>query len=148
MRENPTGDLPRNGGQRLGFSPAKALSASFRPRDAVTIAPTLGYRAQVQEWSGVRVDAPSASLALHYTRSQRLPLSAIGNYSVLHSSDGLVDLETVGGKGVLAWDVDRSSAWTTRLSLEAGLNRQFNRLLPSAHTDDLSGVLCLVLAPL
>src|SRR5690242_12343822 len=37
------------------------LTASFRPWNTLTIAPTVSYRAEQQDWSGVRIDSPSAS---------------------------------------------------------------------------------------
>ncbi len=57
------------------------MAASFRPLVALTITPTLGYRAEQQEWSGARIDSPSASLSMKYTQSPRLNLTATGNYS-------------------------------------------------------------------
>ncbi len=138
-------DLLRNGDNRVK---TQTVTASFRPLDVLTIAPTLGYRAEQQEWSGVRIDSPSASLAVNYKQSRRLLISALGNYSETRSSDRLIELENVGGKGILAWDVQQSGHWTTKLSLEGGYNRQINQVTPSAQTEDLSGLLRLVLAPL
>lgn len=133
-----------------GSSLAKrqTLTASFRPLTTLTIAPTLGYRAEQQAWSGVRIDQPSASLAMSYKQSRRLLISALGNYSETRSSDRLIDLETMGGKGVVAWDVPQSSHWTTLLSLEGGYNLQINQTTSPAQTEDLSGLLRLVFVPL
>jgi hypothetical protein len=126
----------------------ETLTASFRPLTTLTIAPTLGYRVERQDWSGVRTDQPSASLTLHYRQSRWLLISAMGNYSSMRSSDHLVDLENIGGKGMLAWELEPVRDWTPLLSLEAGYNLQVNRLLPSTQTEDLSGLLRLVLARL
>lgn len=123
------------------------LTAAFHPSNTLTIAPTLGYRREWQEWSGVRIDSPSASLAMNYRQSQRLLLGATGNLSETRSSDRLRELETVGGKGTVALDLQTSREWQSQLSFEAGYNRQFNRLVPSAQTEDVSGILRLMLVP-
>ena len=124
------------------------LTASFRPSNTLTISPTLRYREEGQDWSGVRIRSPSASVALQYSQSQQVLISAMGNYSGTRSSDGLIDTMHVGGRGKLAWDVQRSKGWTTLISLEAGYNRMTNRMLPTAGTEDISGLLRLVLAAL
>ena len=124
------------------------LSASFRPLNTVTLIPTIGYREEVQEWSGVRIDSPSASIALQYKPTYRLMLSAMGNYASSRSSDGLIDNENLGGKGVLAWDLLQSSKWSTLIAIEARYNRLTNRVTPSADTEDISGLLRVVLAAL
>jgi len=126
---------------------AQTLTASFRPANTLTIAPTLGYRAEQQEWSGARIDSPSASLAMNYKQSQ-LGISVMGNYSGMRSSDRLIDLDNVGGKGILTWGLEPVSDWKPLLSLEAGYNLQVNRLMPSAQMEDISGLLRLVLATL
>lgn len=127
---------------------SQTLTASFRPFTTLTIAPTVGYRAEQQEWTGVRIDAPSVSLAMNYRQSRRLLISAMGNYTGLRSSDRLIDLETIGGTGTLAWDLRQSSDWSTLLSVEAGFNRQINHVTPAERAEDLSGILRLILARL
>ena len=124
------------------------LTAAFRPLNTLTISPTLGYREEVQDWSGVRTHSPSASVALQYRHSQQLLISAMGNYAGTRSSDGLIDTEQVGGKGRLAWDFQRSQTWTTLISLEAGYSRMTTHVTPIAGREDISGLLRLVLADL
>ncbi|MDE3041966.1 MAG: hypothetical protein KGJ82_15530 [Nitrospirota bacterium] len=124
----------------------QTLTAAFRPLNTLTISPTLGYRKEVQDWSGVRITSPSASVALQYRQSQQLLISAMGNYAGTRSSDGLIDTEQVGGKGILAWDLQQSQEWTTLISLEAGYNRMTNHVTPTADTEDISGLIRLVLA--
>lgn len=124
------------------------LTAAFSPLSTLAISPTLGYRDEVQNWSGVRIHSPSASVALQYRQSQQLLISAMGNYAGTRSSDSLIDTERVGGKGILAWDLQRSQAWTTLISLEAGYNRMTNHVVPSANTEDISGLIRVVLAAL
>ena len=124
------------------------LTATFRPLNTFTISPMLGYREEIQDVSGMRIDGPSASLALHYKQSQRLLISAMANYASSHSNDGQIDSENMGGKGMLAWDVHRSSNWSTMIAVEAGYTRVSNRVTPAADTEDISGILRLVLADL
>ena len=123
----------------------QTVTASFRPTNILTIAPTLGYRVEQQEWSGARIDSPSASLAMNYKQSQ-LGISLMGNYSGMRSSDRLIDLDNVGGKGILTWGLEPVRDWKPLVSLEAAYNLQVNRLMPSAQTADISGLLRLVLA--
>jgi hypothetical protein len=124
------------------------LTAAFHLLNTLTITPTLGYRDEVQDWAGVRIKSPSASVALQYRQSQPVLISAMGNYGSTRSSDGLIDTEQVGGKGRLAWDVQRSQAWTMLISFEAGYNRMTHHVTPSADTEDISGLIRLVLAAL
>ena len=126
----------------------QTLTAAFRPLNTLTISPTLGYREEVQNWSSVRIHSPSAAVALQCRQSQQLLISAIGNFTGTRSSDGLIDTEHVGGKGILAWDLQRSQAWTTLISLEAGYNRMTNHVTPAADTEDISGLIRLSLAAL
>jgi hypothetical protein len=72
----------------------------------------------------------------------------MGNYAGTRSSDRLIDTELVGGKGLLSWDLQRSQAWATLISLEAGYNRTTNHVMPSANTEDISGLIRVILAAL
>ena len=122
------------------------LTAAFHPLNTLTISPTLGYREEAQDWSGVRILSPSASVSLQYRQSQQILISAMGNYAGTRSSDGLIDTMHVGGKGRLVWDLQRSQAWTTLISFEAGYSRMTNHATPAAGTEDISGLIRLVLA--
>ncbi|MBD0316682.1 MAG: hypothetical protein ICV75_08315 [Nitrospiraceae bacterium] len=137
-------DLLRQGDNRVK---TQTVTASFRPLDILTIAPTLGYRAERQDWSGARIDSPSVSLAMNYQQSQQLIISALANYSETRSSDRLIEMEQLGGKGIVAWDLQQSREWSTQLSVEGGYHRQLNLTTPSAQQEDLSGLLRLVLSP-
>jgi len=114
--------------------------------NTLTITPTLGYREEVRDWSDVRIHSPSASVALQYRQNQQVLISAMGNYAGTRSSDGLIDTMHVGGKGRLVWDLQRSQTWTTLISVEAGYSRMTNHAPPAAGTEDISGLVRLVLA--
>ena len=137
-------DLQRSGAENTVRM--QTLTAAIRPLNTLTITPTLGYREEIQNWSGTRMESPSASVAVQYRHNQRLWLSATGNYASTHSNDRLLDTQQVGGKGILAWDLQRSQAWATLLSFEAGYNRLTNNLSPSADVKDISGIIKLILA--
>jgi hypothetical protein len=124
----------------------QTVTASFRPVGSLTITPTLDYRAERQEWSSARIDSPSASISMNYKQSPRLSMTAMGNYSLMRSTDKLVDLDMMGGKGILSWELEPLQDWKPQLSLEGGYNLQINRLMPSAQTENISGLLRLVLA--
>ena len=141
-----TSDLLRGGAE--SNVRMQLLTATFRPLNTFTISPMLGYREEVQDLSGMRIDGPSASLAMHYKQSQRLLISAMANYASSRSNDRQIDNENVGGKGILAWDVPQSSKWSTLIAIEAGYNRVSNRVTPSADTEDISGILRVVVADL
>jgi hypothetical protein len=126
----------------------QTFTATFRPLDTLTISPTLGYRDEVRDWSGSRIHSPSASVALQYSQSLKILISAMGSYAGIRSSDGLIDTIHMGGRGRLAWDIHRSQGWTTRISLEAGYNRMAHRSTSAAGTEDISGLLRVVLATL
>ena len=113
-----------------------------------TISPTVGYREETQEASGTRIDGPSASLALQYRQSRQLLISAMGNYASSRSNDRIIYNENVGGKGILAWDVQQSSTWSTLIAIEAGYTRVSNRSTPATDSEDISGLVRLVLADL
>lgn len=137
-------DLQRSGAENTVHM--QMLTAAIRPLNTLTITPTLAYREERQDWSGTRIESPSASVAVQYRHNQRVWLSAAGNYANIHSSDGLIDSKQVGGKGILAWDLQRSQAWATLLSFEAGYNRFTNNAFPSADVKDISGIVNLILA--
>ena len=127
----------------------QTITASFRPLPTLTIAPKFTYRAEQREGLGTRIDSPIAALGMDYRQSQRLLISATGSYSGMRSNDRLIDLENVAGKGILSWELHQSREWARLLlSLEAGYSRQINRLMPSAQTEDLSGLIRLIIADL
>lgn len=126
----------------------QTFTATVRPLDTLTISPTLGYREEVRDWSEVRIHSPSASVALQYRQSPEILFSAMGNYAGIRSSDGLIDTVHMGGRGRLAWDIQKSREWTTLISLEAGYNRMTHRATFATGTEDISGLLRVVLASL
>ena len=108
----------------------------------------LAYREEIQDVSGVRIDGPAASLTLQYTQSHRLLISAMANYASSRSSDRQIDSENLGGKGILSWNFQQTSTWKALIAVEAGYNRITNRVTPTADTEDISGLVRIVLADL
>lgn len=126
----------------------QVLNVSFGPLRGITVTPILSYREDRQELSGVHTESPSASLAVRYRQSRRLLISGKARYASSRSSDGLVDHESVGGNGKVQWRVQRSSAWNTLISIEARYHRLTDRVVPTAGTEDISGLIRLTLAAL
>ncbi len=139
-------DLLRGGAESTTLM--QTFTALFQPLNTITIAPTLAYREEIQQWSGVRIESPTAALALHYKQSHRLFMSATGNYTNMRSSDGLIDTENVSGKGLFAWELERALTWNAILAFEAGYNRVSNRATPTTDIEDISGLFRLIVASL
>ncbi|MGQ0812795.1 MAG: hypothetical protein ACT4OO_16425 [Nitrospiraceae bacterium] len=137
-------DQMRAGAETLAY--VQTFTGTYRPLHTLTIVPTIGYRTDQQQWSGVRIDNPTAILSINYKQSQRFHLSALGGYVSSRSSDGLVDTESVNSKGVLTWTVRPSSPESIRVSLEAGYTRLANRATPTLDSEDLSGLIRLRLS--
>lgn len=124
----------------------QSITGSVRPLETLTITPTVGYRAERPEWSSARIDSPSAALTMNYKQSPRMSMTAMGNYSAQRSTDKLIELDNIGGKGVITWELEPLREWKPQLSLEGGYNLQINRLMPSGQSENLSGLFRLVLA--
>lgn len=122
---------------------SQTLSAILRPISQLTITPVLAYRQELQPRSGVRLDSPTASLALSYQQSPQLLFSTVGNYSSSHSSDGSIRNENLKWRGALDWSLHSSARWVTKIGFEAGYNRVTNRVARSADTEDISGLIRL-----
>lgn len=122
---------------------AQTLSAILRPINTLTITPALAYRQEFQSWSGVRIDSPTASLALSYQQSARLLFSTVGNYSSSHSSDGLIRNENLRWRGTLDWALHSSTEWVTKIGFEAGYNCVTDRVARSNNIEDISGLVRL-----
>lgn len=83
---------------------------------------------------------------MNYQQSRQLSMTVIGNYFGLRSTDKLIELDNIGGKGIVSWEPEPLRDWKPQVSLEGGYNLQVNRLMPSAQTENMSGLLRLVLA--
>ncbi|HWF62109.1 MAG TPA: hypothetical protein VN666_17625 [Nitrospira sp.] len=122
---------------------AQTLSAILRPINTLTITPVFAYRQEFQSWSGIRIDNPTASLALSYQQSPQLLFSTAGNYSSSRSSDGLIHNENLKWRGALDWSLYSSPEWVTKIGFEAGYSRVTNRVARSIDTEDISGLVRL-----
>lgn len=126
-------------GQSYGWS------GTYRPTSALTIGPSLTLREDLQRWTGVRLDTPSASLSVSYVPDPVINLSAFGSYSHSQSSDNLVDSTSYKAKTVLSWTSESRSWLRQTLLFEAG----YANALDAVHarvTEELSGLVRLQLA--
>ena len=141
-----TNDETRGGSQSTAF--AQTLVATYRPMNTLTLAPTLSYRTETQSWSGATIQTPMASLSLLYKQSQRLLVSAMGGYTSTSSSDGLIDRNSIVGKGMFALHLDPIYGHPTTISLEAAYTNTTNRTVAGLDTEDLSGLVRILVASL
>lgn len=141
-----TNDEMRWGAQSTTF--AQTLVAAYRPLNTLTLAPTLSYRSETQSWSGAKIQTPMASLSLLYKQSQRLLVSAMGGYTSTKSSDGLIETESIVGRGMFAFHLNPIYGHPTTLSLEASYTNTTNRTVAGVDTEDLSGLVRILVAAL
>jgi len=136
----------RSGADTTAF--AQSLSGLYRPFNTLTIMPLLVYRSEHQQWSGARIETPMASVSFLYKQSQRLLISAMGGYTSSRSTDRLIDTESIVSRGMFAFHLDPIYGRPAMLSLEAAYNNSANRVIPSLDTEDISGLVRILIASL
>jgi hypothetical protein len=141
-----TNDEIRRGAETTAF--AQTFTAVYRPFNTLTLTPTLSYRTENQSWSGAKVQSPMASLSLLYKQSQRLLVSAMGGYTSTTSSDRLTAMESIVGKGMFAFHLAPIYGHPTTISLEAAYINQTNRAVFGLDSEDLSGLVRILVAAL
>lgn len=141
-----TNDATRSGAEATAL--AQTVTGLFRPINTLTIAPMLSYRTETQSWSGAKIQTPMASLSLLYKQSRRLLLSAMGGYTSTKSSDGLIGMENIVGRGMFAFHLDPIYGHPTTISLEAAYSNTTNRAVVGVDSEDLSGLLRILVAAL
>lgn len=141
-----TNDDLRGGAETTAF--AQTLTAVYRPFNTLTLTPTLSYRTETQSWSGAKVNTPMASLSLFYKQSRRLLVSAMGGYTSTTSSDKVTATESIVGKGMFAFHLDPIYGHPTTISLEASYANLTNRALSGFDSEDLSGLVRILVASL
>jgi hypothetical protein len=116
----------------------QTLSGTYRPIAPITLTSLFMYRSDVQEWTGVRIQQPAASLSFNYDCTSRFQFSALGGYGSTRSSDGLIDHESLNSKGILTWyPLDTRM---TQISFETGYTRTTMGGTVQMITEDLSGL--------
>ncbi len=141
-----TNDITRGGAEATAL--AQVLTAAFRPINTLTIAPTVSYRTENQSWSGAKIQTPMASVSLLYKQSQRLLVSATGGYTSTTSTDGLIETESIVGRGMFAVHLDPIYKHPTTISLEAAYTNTTNRAVAGLDSEDLSGLVRILVAAL
>src|SRR5574340_30423 len=141
-----TNDDLRGGAETTAL--AQTLTAVYRPFTTLTLTPTLSYRTETQSWSGAKVNTPMASLSLFYKQSRRLLVSAMGGYTSTTSSDKVTATESIVGKGMFAFHLDPIYGHPTTISLEASYTNLTNRALSGFDSEDLSGLVRILVASL
>ncbi|MGC3976172.1 MAG: hypothetical protein QM771_17555 [Nitrospira sp.] len=141
-----TNDEMRGGASSTTF--AQTLVAAYRPLNTLTLAPTFSYRTETQSWSGAKIQTPMASVSLLYKQSRRLLVSAMGGYTSTKSSDGLIETESIVGRGMFAFHLNPIYGHPTTLSLEASYTNTTNRTVAGVDSEDLSGLVRILVAAL
>lgn len=141
-----TSDDMRGGAESTTF--AQTLVATYQPLNTLTLAPTFSYRMETQRWSGAKIQTPTASVSLLYKQSQRLLVSAAGGYTSTKSTDGLIGTESIVGRGMCAFNLNPIYGHPTTLSLEASYSNTTNRTVVGVDTEDLSGLVRILVAAL
>ena len=141
-----TSDEMRGGAESTTF--AQTFSAGYHPINTLTLAPTFSYRMETQSWSGAKIQTPTASVSLLYKQSHRLLVSAAGGYTSTKSSDGLIGTESIVGRGMCAFNLNPIYGHPTTLSLEASYTNTTNRTVAGVDTEDLSGLVRILVAAL
>jgi hypothetical protein len=141
-----TNDDHRRGAETTAL--AQMVTAVYRPLNTLTLTPTLGYRTEIRSWSGAKVQTPMASLSLFYKQSRRLLVSAMGGYTSTTSSDRLTWMESIVGKGMFAFRLDPIYGHPTTISLEASYTNLTNRAVSGFDSEDLSGLVRILVAAL
>ncbi|MDR4472911.1 MAG: hypothetical protein MRJ92_09815 [Nitrospira sp.] len=140
-----TSDDMRGGAESTTF--AQTLVATYQPLNTLTLAPTFSYRMETQRWSGAKIQTPTASVSLLYKQSQRLLVSAAGGYTSTKSTDGLIGTESIVGGNVCV-QPELIYGHPTTLSLEASYSNTTNRTVVGVDTEDLSGLVRILVAAL
>ncbi|MGD9729042.1 MAG: hypothetical protein AB7V39_22040 [Nitrospiraceae bacterium] len=139
-------DALRAGVENVALS--QSLSGLYRPFNTLTIMPMLTYRTEQQPWSGARMQTPTASVSLQYKQSQRLLVSAMGGYTSSRSTDRATNSESIVSRGLFAFRLDPIYGRAAMLSLEAAYTNTMNHASPSTDSEDISGLLRLLIASL
>lgn len=122
------------------------VQAAYRPTRMVTISPSLSFRKDQQQWSGVQIQTPSASLALTYSPWGAFNVTTLGAYSQTHSSDGLIDSSTYRVKSVFTWTELDSGQFQTTFSIDAGYTTSLDAVQPARSMEELSGLVRIEVA--
>lgn len=124
----------------------ETFTACYRPLNTLTVIPSLSYRADFDQWSGQRIDTPSASVAINYRATQRFFVSALGGYSVARSPDNVVGMESVNSRALVGWTIPTVGSWATPpiVAIEAGYSRMAQYSATPSDLQDVSGLLRLI----
>lgn len=105
------------------------LVVSFRPIEAITVAPAISLGHERYDWSGAQGDMGSASLTLRLAPpASRWNAWTSMAYTGARTSDSSVDSGGVNVGGGLGWDLGKLLAGRSSLSVEAGYDQYQDRI--------------------
>lgn len=100
------------------------LRLTFRPAEALTVAPAVSTGQEHYDWAESRTNSGSASLLLSYgPPGGWWKLWALGAYTATRSSDNTVDGRTVSWSGGLSCGLGHLLGGPTSISFQAGYDR-------------------------
>jgi hypothetical protein len=126
---------------------AESFTVSYRPSNTLTIMPAVGYRADVDPWSGTHLETPSASASMNYRATPRIFFSALCGYSMTHSSDGTLDGESINSRALMAWTIPKYFTLPVTppmVSLEATYTRTAYHSTALMDFQDVSGLVRVI----
>lgn len=136
-------DLLRPSGETIGV--AHTVSGSYRLTNSLTLNPTVSLRRDRQQWSGVRIETPSTSLAVTYRADESFNFMATGTYTQSQSSDGLVNTSTISATSVVSWIPGGSVQKGPSFSLATNYTTIRQGTNHALDTEDLTALLLMQL---
>lgn len=130
--------------QTIGLS--HSLSGSYRPNPALTLAPSLSFRTDHQQWSGANLNTLSTALSFSYAADKTLKLSASGYYSRSRGAALNVDNSTLNVEGICRWSFSLSPRLRGTLSFETAYRSYLDATTPVQSNEDLSSLVRLQVA--
>jgi hypothetical protein len=118
------------------------IGVSYAVNNHLKFIPNLSFKDDLQRWSGVHLDTPSASLSIAY-QAKDLNVSLFGSYSRSKSSDGVVDMTGYNVQSVLSWVYRDSDLFNATLSFEAGYKSAADTV---RYTEEISTLMRVKLA--
>lgn len=126
---------------------AESFTVSYRPSNTLTIIPSVGYRADVDPWSGMHLKTPSASASMNYRATPRLYVSALCGFSMTHSSDGTLDARSINSRALMAWTIPDYFPLPVSppiVALEAAYTRTAHHSAALMDFQDVSGLVRVI----
>jgi hypothetical protein len=120
------------------------IAASYRPVNAVSLAPSVSLRQEWNSGTGVRTETPATGLAFTYT-PLKSPFRLTGDtsFSRIFSTDGSSQARIFGTGAALDWSIGRFVGRADKLSLMINYNQRLDLHPNGLSQTDVTGMLRL-----